>query len=315
MTLTCYADDNNVTPGPAPGPHRRVHGAASQRHHRGRDPPGRHRRRQHRQDPPGHGRHDRHLLVQLRLAAPGAQPDRDARRPVRRAVHRQHRRVVPADRLSNGEASSACRSRTAMGGGILYNKQIYADLGLSVPKTWAEFAANNEAIKAAGIAAGRAPRSATPGPRSCSCSPTTTTSRQADPGLRRGLHRQQGQVRRRRPRRWPASSTCRRPSRRTGSRRTSAPTTFDDGLNCSPRARCAHYPMLTFALGDHRRPTTPTRSNDIGFFGQPGDDAATNGATIWMPAGDLHPRTTSRARRRGQGSSWPSSLRSTAARP
>ena len=39
-----------------------------------------------------------------------------------------------------------------MGGGILYNKKIYEDLGLSVPTTWDEFAANNEAIKAAGIA-------------------------------------------------------------------------------------------------------------------------------------------------------------------
>ena len=39
-----------------------------------------------------------------------------------------------------------------MGGGILYNKKIYADLGLSVPKSWAEFMANNEKIKAAGKA-------------------------------------------------------------------------------------------------------------------------------------------------------------------
>ena len=38
----------------------------------------------------------------------------------------------------------------AMGGGIYYNKKIYEELGLSVPKTWAEFMANNEKIKAAG---------------------------------------------------------------------------------------------------------------------------------------------------------------------
>ena len=37
-----------------------------------------------------------------------------------------------------------------MGGGILYNKTIYEELGLTVPKTWAEFMANNEKIKAAG---------------------------------------------------------------------------------------------------------------------------------------------------------------------
>ena len=43
-------------------------------------------------------------------------------------------------------------SQTAMGGGILYNKRIYEELGLSVPTTWEEFAANNEAIKEAGIA-------------------------------------------------------------------------------------------------------------------------------------------------------------------
>ena len=40
----------------------------------------------------------------------------------------------------------------AMGGGVLYNKKIYADLGLSIPKSWAEFMANNEKIKAAGKA-------------------------------------------------------------------------------------------------------------------------------------------------------------------
>ena len=37
-----------------------------------------------------------------------------------------------------------------MGGGILYNTKIYEELGLSVPKSWDEFMANNDKIKAAG---------------------------------------------------------------------------------------------------------------------------------------------------------------------
>src|SRR6185503_1276821 len=41
---------------------------------------------------------------------------------------------------------------TAMGGGVIYNKPVFKKLGLSVPKSWAEFMANNEKIKAAGIA-------------------------------------------------------------------------------------------------------------------------------------------------------------------
>jgi raffinose/stachyose/melibiose transport system substrate-binding protein len=40
---------------------------------------------------------------------------------------------------------------TATGGGILYNKKVYEQLGLGVPTSWAEFEANNEKIKAAGI--------------------------------------------------------------------------------------------------------------------------------------------------------------------
>ena len=40
---------------------------------------------------------------------------------------------------------------SAFGGGVLYNKKVYAKLGLEVPKTWDEFMANNAKIKAAGI--------------------------------------------------------------------------------------------------------------------------------------------------------------------
>src|SRR4029077_4816445 len=38
------------------------------------------------------------------------------------------------------------------GGGIFYNIPLYKKLGLEVPKTWDEFMANNEKIKAEGVA-------------------------------------------------------------------------------------------------------------------------------------------------------------------
>ncbi|MFT3797459.1 ABC transporter substrate-binding protein [Microbacterium sp.] len=39
---------------------------------------------------------------------------------------------------------------TSFAGAVLYNKKVYADLGLSVPTTWAEFIANSETIKEKG---------------------------------------------------------------------------------------------------------------------------------------------------------------------
>ena len=71
--------------------------------------PRRHRWRQHRQDAPGDGRHDRYLLLQLRLAAPGLASDRHARRPLEGAVHRQHRRRRSSPPCRRTGRSSACR--------------------------------------------------------------------------------------------------------------------------------------------------------------------------------------------------------------
>ena len=64
----------------------------------------------------------------------------------------------------------------AMGGGVLYNKKIYADLGLSVPKDWAAFMANSEKIKAAGKT-GLIQSFADSWTRSYSCLATISTSR------------------------------------------------------------------------------------------------------------------------------------------
>ncbi len=46
----------------------------------------------------------------------------------------------------------------------------------------------------------------------------------------------------------------------------------------------AHYPMLTFAVPGVAT-LNEAAAQDLGFFAQPGDDAATNGLTLWEPAG------------------------------
>ena len=49
--------------------------------------------------------------------------------------------------------------------------------------------------------------------------------------------------------------------------------------------------MLTFALPEIAA-LDPEAAQNIGFFAQPGEDAATNGMTLWMPAGAYIAATT-----------------------
>ena len=172
-------------------------------------------------------------------------------------------------------------SQTAMGGGVLYNKAIYEDLGLSVPTTWDEFAANNDAILAAGIA----PVGQTYGDTWTSQlfvladyvniqsqdpdwaeKYTNNQAKYVDQPALAGFERLQEGF----EKGWYQADF--------------ASTLFADGLVLLANGEIAHYPMLTFAL-DAINQANPDAIQDIGFFGQPGDDAATNGTTIWMPAG------------------------------
>jgi raffinose/stachyose/melibiose transport system substrate-binding protein len=177
----------------------------------------------------------------------------------------------------------------AMGGGILYNKKIYADLGLSVPKTWAEFMANNEKIKAAG----KAPVIQTFG--------DTWTSQLFVLG---DFYNVQAAV----PS-FAADYTAGKakyattPAAMAGFQHGEdvfkagylnedfAAAKFDDGLRMVATGEGAHYPMLTFAIGGIAQ-NYPDNLNDVGFFAIPGDDAANNGLTVWMPAAVYIAKTT-----------------------
>ena len=178
----------------------------------------------------------------------------------------------------------------AMGGGIYYHIPTYEALGLSIPKTWDEFMANNEAIKAAG----KVPVIQTYADTWTSqlfvladyynvsakdpSFATRYTAGEAkfatDPAALRGFEKLQ------------AVHDAGYFNEDFGAAK------YDDGIRMIANGEGVHYPMLTFATTAIAA-STPDKLGDVGFFAQPGDDAALNGLTVWMPDGIYIPTTTS----------------------
>lgn len=195
--------------------------------------------------------------------------------------------------VSQGDSIFGVPTGTAMGGGILYNKRVYDDLGLSVPLTWDEFVANNAAIADAGIA----PVLATYG--------DTWTSQlfvlgdyynveQAVPGFADMYTANEAKYATT-PAAMAGFSYLQQGYDLGWWQQDYATTRFEQGLALLANGEAAHYPMLTFALSTIAA-NFPDQVNDIGFFAQPGASADANGATIWMPAGTYIPQTTEGAK-------------------
>jgi raffinose/stachyose/melibiose transport system substrate-binding protein len=182
--------------------------------------------------------------------------------------------------VSSGGKVYGAPSGAAMAGGWYYNKKVYADLGLSVPKTWAELIANNEKIKAAGI---------TPVIATFKDSWTSQLVVLAD------YYNVQAQV--------PTFADDFTAHKATNANTPAMvrsfeklqelhdkgffnedylATTYDAGLKMLAEGKGAHYPMLSFATPAIMQ-NNPDQVEDIGFFAQPGDDASKNGLTVWMP--------------------------------
>ncbi len=177
----------------------------------------------------------------------------------------------------------------AAAGGVLYNKKVFAKVGISVPKTWAEFAGNNDKLKAAGIP----PVLQTYGDtwtaqlfvladnyNVAQAVPTFAADYTANkakyasiPAAMAGFnHLQEG-------------------FQKGWYQKDFATTKFEQGLKMLADGTIAQYPMLTQVM-----PTIetnwPDKVNDIGFFAQPGTDAKKNGATVWMPLAFFIPKTS-----------------------
>jgi raffinose/stachyose/melibiose transport system substrate-binding protein len=166
-------------------------------------------------------------------------------------------------------------------GAVLYNKKVYAELGLSIPKTWNEFMANSEKIKAAGKTAIIASYK------------TTWTSQLFVLG---DFYNVQAQV--------PSfaqdytankAKYATTPAALRGFEKTQEPfkkgyynkdfqsTTYDAALKMLAEGTGVQYPMLTSAI-DTIHQNYPDKVKDIGVFPLPSDSADINGLTVWMPS-------------------------------
>jgi raffinose/stachyose/melibiose transport system substrate-binding protein len=181
---------------------------------------------------------------------------------------------------------------TAMGGGILYNKKIYAKLKLSVPTTWAQFMANNKKIKAAGI-----------DPVIQSYKDTWTSQLFVLADFYNVLASDKN---------WATNYSANKakyattPAALAGFQhledvkkagylnRDFQSTTFPQALTKLANGEGAHYPMLTFAVSTIAA-VAPDKLDDIGFFAQPGNDPKNVGLTVWTPSGVYAPANTKHA--------------------
>ena len=178
-------------------------------------------------------------------------------------------------------------------GAILYNKRIYADLGLEVPRTWDAFMANNAAIKAAGTV----PVIQTYG--------ETYTSQlfvlgdfhnvaAAEPDFAERYTAGQAKF---------ATSPAAlkgwqhlQELHDLGYYNEDFPTAkMEEGMRKLGEGEGAHYPMLSNGIST-LAVASPEGAKDIGIFPIPGDDPAKNGLTVWSPSGVYIPKTTEGAK-------------------
>ncbi|WP_422934462.1 ABC transporter substrate-binding protein [Sinomonas sp. P47F7] len=174
-------------------------------------------------------------------------------------------------------------------GAVLYNKKVYAKLGLSVPKTWAEFMSNSQKIKAAGIAPiiqtykdtwtsqlfvlGDFANVAKAEPNFAADYTANKAKYASDPAAIKGFQHQE------------------QAAKAGLFNKDFASATYQQGLDMLANGDGAQYPILTSALAGIKA-SNPDQINDIGMFPLPGDDASKNALTVWFPSGVYIPKSS-----------------------
>ncbi|QIZ97317.1 MULTISPECIES: ABC transporter substrate-binding protein [unclassified Leifsonia] len=189
--------------------------------------------------------------------------------------------------VSTSKATYGAPWGTTFNGGIMYNKKVYEKLGLTVPKTWAEFISNSEKIKAAGII---------PVLQSYGDTWTSQLFVLADFA---NISKQDPE--------WATKYTENKakyvdPPALAGFTHTQE--VFDKGLMNKDYAsltnvnalkllatgEAAQYPMITAVISNVVQ-SNPDQVNDIGYFAMPADSGEGQ-ATVWEANGAYIPKST-----------------------
>ncbi len=180
---------------------------------------------------------------------------------------------------------------TAMGGGMIYNKDVFAKVGISqVPATWSQLLNDCKIIKKAGIDCIEQTYGDTWTSQLLILADYFNTNA-ALPNFAADFTANKAKFATN-----PAAAEgfgYLEQLHKLGYFNRDFPSAkYTDGLTAIGTGKAAIYPMLTFASNtlDTQYPNT-----NVGFFAQPGPSHVHNGATIWMPSGLYIPANTKHA--------------------
>ncbi len=169
---------------------------------------------------------------------------------------------------------------SSQAGAVMYNKAVYAELGLSVPKTWAEFLANCDAIAAAGkdamigsFADAWTAQVVFLGDNYNIIAAEPNFAADFEAGTAKYATTPVG-----------AQSFQKMADLNKYYNSDYLATTTIDACAKLVNGEGAHWIMLTQMLTTMNT-DYPEAMDDIGVFGVPSDDPSNQGLTVWMPSG------------------------------
>lgn len=171
---------------------------------------------------------------------------------------------------------------SSFGGGIMYNKKVYEEMGLEVPKTWDDFLANCQKIKDAGKIAIIGTYKDDWSSQLILLSDYYNVA-QLDPEFADNFTHNKAK--------YATNEAALRSWEKLYAsneymNEDFLAATVDDACQWLTSGEGVHWPMLTQQL-QAIEALYPDEVNDIGFFPMPSDDPNINGITVW-PSTSLH---------------------------